>query len=886
MNRLFRWVQRLFLAVTLPGIFSLAAGGLLDFRPAGTGNFPPGRTVFPVSTFHHEGGPLTIALEFQPALPHTWLLLDGNLLLIRDASGDEVLKLDLVRRGRFRLQSGGMTRISWPLLDEIGHFPLRLIWGNDGIRLEMEGRTWVQLDSGDLPPGEYSIALAQTVSGIPGAFGHYRQLTVSAGEPATPVRLPDFPERGPEFARLAEVDRRLLADPAFDFPLTVPPAEFNRDEAGRAAIRIALDSLWKRIHIGRRENFGVYLDALEEEAARLAAPHEPEPSIPLESAGFERFFSPDDRGFHFGFIGWELGNYAPELARLGCDLVSDSVWPAQLMFPDGTFNAAHYRSRTLPSLRRLGFYGIGVDMLVAPYSPPFLLHKHPEWTGSYEEGRVAGHGFLSASIIHPDYRAMCRTYLDHLIPRLGGESNVVSICLDNEPGYEDYSPAMQARFRDFLRRRYGTVEEVNRSWGSSYADFPEITISRREAMDRTRKNRFYDWSLFCAEVGTAHLRELHETVRKSVALPTHVKVLPWEFGHTWIDSDSKERDEAEVPDGIDRLAISGFTDLIGTDAYADRYSREGTFAANTMYQSLYYDLVSGSDRGKALFDSEWHIAAIDARTPPEYLEMVMQQNVMHGLRAGSIWVMSPSVDRFDIASDVPLMIRYARTAALIRHFSGIYRALADRPRPIALLYSRKSRLLCGDQAMHSLQRLYEASLFSGLGIRVLDERQLESGGLDGVRALVAVDVPAVEEGTSQALRDFCRGGGLFVRIGAWGGDDIPGEIRHDRTDDPGRLREILSEAASRIGALPEIRVCGPDGLPVTGVEFHTVRQAPYGQLLFVANNSTAPQNLVIHGARRIRNLHTGESSGSRITLPVLGTLLAVVEEEMDAQGGR
>ena len=200
-----------------------------------------------------------------------------------------------------------MTRISWPLLDEIGHFPLRLIWGNDGIRLEMEGRTWVQLDSGDLPPGEYSIALAQNrernsrgVRSLSAADG-VRRRAGHAGASA------GFPERGPEFARLAEVDRRLLADPAFDFPLTVPPAEFNRDEAGRAAIRIALDSLWKRIHIGRRENFGVYLDALEEEAARLAAPHEPEPSIPLESAGFERFFSPDDRGFHFGFIGWSSG---------------------------------------------------------------------------------------------------------------------------------------------------------------------------------------------------------------------------------------------------------------------------------------------------------------------------------------------------------------------------------------------------------------------------------------------------------------------------------------------------------------------------------------------------------------------------------------------------
>ena len=257
--------------------------------------------------------------------------------------------------------------------------------------------------------------------------------------------------------------------------------------------------------------------------------------------------------------------------------------------------------------------------------------------------------------------------------------------------------------------------------------------------------------------------------------------------------------------------------------------------------------------------------------------MVMQQNVMHGLRAGTVWVMNPCVDPFDISGDVPLLIRYTQTAATIRKFAGAYRALAERPRPVALLYSPKSRRLFDDRAVHPLQRLHEASLFTGLGIRLLDERQLLAGDLDGIRAIISVDCPAPEAGTAEALRNFRRNGGTFARIGEFGGGPVPGELRYETTADQKQLQKILLDVADRAGVSPAIRVGKPDGSPVPGVEFHSVRQQSGSELLYVTNYSTKPQELTLHGVRRFRNLHTGETGGSRLTLPVLGTLLAAVE---------
>lgn len=45
--------------------------------------------------------------------------------------------------------------------------------------------------------------------------------------------------------------------------------------------------------------------------------------------------------------------------------------------------------------------------------------------------------------------------------------------------FPDYSPQMQAAYRMWLKRRYGTLDELNRSWKSSFADWSLIDIPSR-----------------------------------------------------------------------------------------------------------------------------------------------------------------------------------------------------------------------------------------------------------------------------------------------------------------------------------------------------------------------------------------------------------------------
>jgi len=58
----------------------------------------------------------------------------------------------------------------------------------------------------------------------------------------------------------------------------------------------------------------------------------------------------------------------------------------------------------------------------------------------------------------------------------------VPVCIMEEQGYGIWntrtggaSEADVAAFRDWLRKKYGSIEEVNRKWGTAYSDFEEIT---------------------------------------------------------------------------------------------------------------------------------------------------------------------------------------------------------------------------------------------------------------------------------------------------------------------------------------------------------------------------------------------------------------------------
>lgn len=318
--------------------------------------------------------------------------------------------------------------------------------------------------------------------------------------------------------------------------------------------------------------------------------------------------------------------------------------------------------RTMPQLEEFEKYNIAFDLMIAPYTPNCLLKKHPEWEGAFfglgteseaenlkrqtEEwkGRQAGHGFLKASVIAPDYREMCRTFLEYLLAFVRNSRMLVAIDLANEVQLEDYSPLMQQYFRDWLRRKYGSAEKLNAAWRSNYASIDDVLMVRPLVFDRTHPVRFWDWVLCNREAGTGHFRFLHELCRRNApGVPTHVKHLPHEFGTPWYEMGSNARNFYDYADGIDRKALAGLTEIIGTDSWADNaHDESGRLSSDVPMQSAYFSLLRSYQPEKWIFDSEWHILRCDPpATPPACLDMVMQQNAVHGLRAGTFWLVCP-----------------------------------------------------------------------------------------------------------------------------------------------------------------------------------------------------------------------------------------------------
>lgn len=115
--------------------------------------------------------------------------------------------------------------------------------------------------------------------------------------------------------------------------------------------------------------------------------------------------------------------------------------------------------------------------------PPWLYKKHPQVKG----GNVMGHynfggrkGQCLSNEVFLDY---ARRITEEQTKALGSHSAVIGWQLDNEPGFPfaDYDDCCVRGFREWLRKKYGTIENLNRAWFSMmfsnvYGSFDEVEI--------------------------------------------------------------------------------------------------------------------------------------------------------------------------------------------------------------------------------------------------------------------------------------------------------------------------------------------------------------------------------------------------------------------------
>lgn len=148
-------------------------------------------------------------------------------------------------------------------------------------------------------------------------------------------------------------------------------------------------------------------------------------------------------------------------ARLG-----DSIW-ALCEPTEGRFELDWLK----PVLDALHAAEIKVVLVTPTYAvPAWLPRLHPDVMARGTDGRVAKFGGRqTASIASPTYRFYAERIIRELVSRYAGHPSVIGFQVDNETGSGliDNDEVFDG-FVAELKRRFGTVQELNQLWGLNY----------------------------------------------------------------------------------------------------------------------------------------------------------------------------------------------------------------------------------------------------------------------------------------------------------------------------------------------------------------------------------------------------------------------------------
>ena len=158
----------------------------------------------------------------------------------------------------------------------------------------------------------------------------------------------------------------------------------------------------------------------------------------------------------------------------------------------------------------LGKYGIRTILGTPTAAPPaWIICGNPDIQPVDADGHVRGFGGRHHDChSNPAYRRHVARLVNAMADRFGQNENVIGWQVDNELGNSHdglcFCPSCEKRFRGWLKEKYGTVEELNRRWGTAfwsqgYQSFDQVSPPRRTATGGN-PSRDLDWRRFCSDL--------------------------------------------------------------------------------------------------------------------------------------------------------------------------------------------------------------------------------------------------------------------------------------------------------------------------------------------------------------------------------------------------
>jgi beta-galactosidase len=201
------------------------------------------------------------------------------------------------------------------------------------------------------------------------------------------------------------------------------------------------------------------------------------------------------------------------VVRMG-DLSWDSFEPSQGRFEFEWFDRI---------MDKMQVSGIRVILDIPGLPAPIWLHRaHPGIDIVSQNGtRLPPVERYMDDISDPDYVREVRILADALTKRYAHHPAIIAIGYDNEigNGFMSYSEADRRRFIGWLRKKYGTIEELNKTWATQrwsrrLSSFDDVDLPLADGPGPSE--RFLDLHRYWSDVTVARLQELDAIRRRNM----------------------------------------------------------------------------------------------------------------------------------------------------------------------------------------------------------------------------------------------------------------------------------------------------------------------------------------------------------------------------------
>jgi beta-galactosidase len=170
--------------------------------------------------------------------------------------------------------------------------------------------------------------------------------------------------------------------------------------------------------------------------------------------------------------------------------------------------------------------GIKVIFCTPTATPPaWLTEKYPEVLNANMDGVLYRHGERRHyNYNSPKYQELCQRIVEKLAVHYASHPSIIGWQIDNEINCQVnvfYSESDTIAFREYLKKKYSTLEELNEAWGTvfwnqTYVSWEEIYVPRKTADNATNPHQVLDYTRFISDSACRFVKMQSDILRKYI----------------------------------------------------------------------------------------------------------------------------------------------------------------------------------------------------------------------------------------------------------------------------------------------------------------------------------------------------------------------------------